>query len=303
MCSIGGILPPGTYWVHETKVPVGYDAAPDQKVTLSLAETVTLTFVDPKLGPAINVEKTGPSAVHVGDPVVYTFTVTNPGQIGLSPVALSDPKCDGAPVRSTEDADGVLSPGETWIYHCTHVATAADGQSILNTVKVTGTSPLGDEVSDEASHTTAVLHPAISIVKTAGPESVSVSGPVTYTYVVTNSGDTALFSVVVTDDILGAIGSVGELGAGESVTLTKTVQVDASTPPINIGTAVGTDILGQTVIATDDAVITVVLAAVAELPRTGLPLGMQTRAAIMLLEVGLFMTLVGRRRRGGRLAD
>jgi uncharacterized repeat protein (TIGR01451 family) len=302
-CSIGGILPPGTYWLHETLVPVGYEAAPDQKVTLGLAATVTLTFVDRKLVPAINVEKTGPSAVHVGDAVVYTLTVTNPGETGLSPVVVSDPRCDGTPARSTVDADGVLSPGETWVYNCTHVATDADGQSILNTVTATGTGPLGDDVSATASHTTVVLHPAISIVKTADPESVSVSGPVTYTYVVTNTGDALLRDVTVMDDILGAIGSVGELAAGESVTFTKTVPVDASTPPRNIGTAVGTDILGQTVSANDDAVITVVLAAVAELPRTGSPLDARTRTALVLVQVGIFMILTGRRRRGARWAD
>src|SRR5207248_4015947 len=29
-CSIGGILPPGTYWLHETGVAAGYTAAADQ---------------------------------------------------------------------------------------------------------------------------------------------------------------------------------------------------------------------------------------------------------------------------------
>ena len=55
--------------------------------------------------------------------------------------------------------------------------------------------------------------------------------------------------------------------------------------------------------ASDDANITVVLAAAAELPRTGSPLGAQTRAAIMLLQVGIFLTLAGRRRRDARRAD
>ena len=123
---------------------------------------------------------------------------------------------------------------------------------------------------------------------------------------VTNTGDATLHGVVVTDDILGAIGTVGELAPGESVTMAKTVQVDASTPPRNIGTAVGTDPLGQTVSANDDAVITVVLAEVLaqpELPRTGAPIQAETRAALALLEVGIVMTLAGRRRRAGRRAD
>ena len=46
-CSITGIEP-GTYWVVETFTPAGYDTAPDQHVVLSLAQTVPLTFVNPR---------------------------------------------------------------------------------------------------------------------------------------------------------------------------------------------------------------------------------------------------------------
>jgi hypothetical protein len=109
-----------------------------------------------------------------------------------------------------------------------------------------------------------------------------------------------------TDDILGAIGTLGQLAPGESITLVKTVDVDVTTPPRNIGTAVGTDVLGQTVSASDDAVITVVLGAVLaqpELPRTGAPLGAQTRAALFMIQVGIVLTLAGRRRRVARWAD
>jgi uncharacterized repeat protein (TIGR01451 family) len=258
------------------------------------------------LRPAIAITKTGVTSAHVGDAVVYTLVVTNPGNTPLASVTVSDPKCDGVPTRSTDDADGLLSPGESWTYHCTHVATAGDGASILNTATAEGTDPLGQIVDNTANHTVGLLHPAITIVKTANPESVSGSGPVTYSYVVTNTGDTTLFGVLVTDDILGPIGSVGELAAGQSVTMSKTVIVDANTPPRNIGTVVGTDVLGQTVTADDDAIITVVLAEVVslpELPRTGAPLTAETRAALALIEVGLFLTLAGRRRRGARRMD
>ncbi|HVW33255.1 MAG TPA: hypothetical protein VHL53_12000, partial [Acidimicrobiia bacterium] len=159
-----------------------------------------------------------------------------------------------------------------------------------------------------ANQTAAVVHPAITIDKTANPESVSVSGPVTYTYVVTNTGDTPLFNVLVTDDIIGAIGQIASLAPGQSATLSKTVVVDSTTPPTNIGTVVGTDTLGEQVTASDPATITVVLAEVAtrpepaqELPRTGAPLRIELQYAITLLEVGILLELTaGRRRRNGK---
>ena len=260
------------------------------------------------LRPAIAVTKDGPGNVHVGDAVVYTIVVTNPGNAPLADVTVSDPKCDGVPVQAGTDADGLLSPGETWTFHCTHVATVGDGASIVNTVTVGGTDDLGQTVTTTASHTVGVLHPAITIDKSASPDSISGgSGTVTYTYVVTNTGDTTLFNVLVTDDILGPIGTVGTLAPGQSITMTKTVDVDTSTPPTNIGTATGTDVLGEAVTANDSATISVVLGAVLtrpepapELPRTGAPLEAETKAALALIEVGLMLELSGRRRRRTR---
>src|SRR5207249_2891317 len=56
-CSIGAILPPGTYWLHESVVPVGYSAAPDQQVTLGLAQTVEVDFVDGRLPATVDIVK------------------------------------------------------------------------------------------------------------------------------------------------------------------------------------------------------------------------------------------------------
>jgi hypothetical protein len=84
--------------------------------------------------------------------------------------------------------------------------------------------------------------------------------------------------------------------------MTKTVIVDVTTPPTNIGTVVGTDVLGATVTASDHATITAVLGAVevqpaAELPRTGAPLGTEARLGLLLLQAGLVLALLGRRRK------
>jgi uncharacterized repeat protein (TIGR01451 family) len=240
----------------------------------------------------------------MGDPAVFTLTVTNPGNTPLAGVTVTDPKCDTPPVRATADSDGILSPGETWIYHCTHVAGAGDGTSIFNTGTAGGTDTLGSRVTNTSSHTTAIAHPGISLTKTSDPKSVSgPSGTVTYTYVVTNTGNAALFRVLVSDDVLGPIGILSSLQPGESATLAKTVTVTVATPLTNIGTAAGTDALGQTVTATATATISFVLGQVlvqpaqGELPRTGAPIRDELYEALALLGVGFVLSFAGRRRR------
>jgi archaellum component FlaG (FlaF/FlaG flagellin family) len=310
-----GILSPGEEWTYECSRVIQAGDAPSVLNTAEargrdpLEKTVKATAdhtVD-VLMPAIAVVKTGPANAHVGDAIVYTIVVTNPGNTPLASVKVVDTKCQGPPVLATEDADGLLSPGESWTYHCTYRATAADGASIVNTASASGTDKLGETVNDSDSHSVVLLHPAITIDKTASPDSISGSGSVTYTYLVTNTGDAALSDVLVTDDILGAIGHVGTLAPGQSITMAKTVDVDASTPPTNIGTATGTDVLGETVTANDPATITVVLGEqltrpepAPELPRTGAPLAAEIRAALALIEVGVILELSGRRRRRTR---
>ena len=113
---------------------------------------------------------------------------------------------------------------------------------------------------------------SIKIVKTAGNaadgavfELDAESGDVTYIYRVTNTGKTYLADVTVTDDKLGAVGTVeGLLAPGATVVLTKTANVSANV--VNVGTVVGTPVakdgseipsLAQ-VSDTDDAEVTVV---------------------------------------------
>jgi hypothetical protein len=91
---------------------------------------------------------------------------------------------------------------------------------------------------------------------------------VTYTYVVTNTGDTMLFNISVDDDVLGHIGIIPSLAAGASATLTTTSTVGTS-PVTNIGTATGSDVLGETVTDDDDAVVTPILGTGGESPGPG----------------------------------
>ena len=235
---------------------------------------------------------------HSGDPLTYTVVITNNGQLPLTITTLADTMVAGFATTCTQGIGSVLAPAAS--FTCTYTLSA--DLDATNTASVTGVDGLDRNVTAQDSTFVDVLNPAITIVKTANPVSVSVSGPVTYTYVVTNTGDAVLSNIVVTDDIIGAIGTVASLAPGQSVTLSKTVNVDASTPPTNIGTANGTDVLGKTVTASDSETIAVVLGIVVvqpavELPRTGSPLGTQARLGLFLLQAGLLLALLGHRRR------
>jgi uncharacterized repeat protein (TIGR01451 family) len=235
---------------------------------------------------------------HTADSLTYTVVITNNGQVPLTITAMADSLYPALITACPQAVGSVLAAGAS--FTCTYkVGATGDAHNVASVSAVDG---LGRPLTASDGTYVDVINPAITIVKTANPVSVSVSGPVTYSYVVTNTGDTVLRDIVVTDDIIGAIGTIGSLAPGESLTLSKTVNVDVTTPPTNIGTVSGTDLLGKTVTASDNETITVVLAEVlvqpaVELPRTGGPLGAQARLGLFLLQTGLVLELLGRRRR------
>ena len=152
--------------------------------------------------------------------------------------------------------------------------------------------------SDDAQKRWVV--PSIEIVKSATPE----GGPprdVTYSYVVTNTGDVTLAPVRVTDDVLGDIGTIASLAPGASATLHRVAAVDERTPIRNVGTACGLPVVdgetvGAQVCAADDAVISVVLPAfVSRLPRTGADLRQDLLWAASLLWAGVALMVVRER--------
>ena len=178
----------------------------------------------------------------------------------------------------------------------TTVAAAWTGE--IATAEGDATASAG---SDDASK--LWVNPSITIVKEADP-AIGPPRDVTYTYLVTNTGDVTLAPVRVTDDVLGDIGEIDELAPGESALLSSTVAVDATTPVVNVGTACGDpsvdgQIVGGEVCAEDDATISVVLGIEIErLPRTGASLHLQLFAAGLLLWLGAAcLALQGRLRR------
>jgi uncharacterized repeat protein (TIGR01451 family) len=180
--------------------------------------------------PAIDLEKlvngldadtpTGPM-VPVGSTVTFTFVVTNTGDSTLAPVVVNDD------VYGLIGTIPTLAPGASQTL--TYTTPAMAGQH-TNTATATGTPPTGAVVTDTDPGNYFGTAPAVDLEKHVnGSDADTPTGPmvpvgstVTFTFIVTNTGNTALTNVVVTDDVYGVIGTIPTLAAGASQTLTKT---------------------------------------------------------------------------------
>ncbi|MCL1587681.1 MAG: hypothetical protein M3092_04620 [Actinomycetia bacterium] len=147
----------------------------------------------------------GPT-IESGEPVVWTYVVTNPGTVPLANVTVTDDQGEvPAYVDGDTNDDDLLDPGETWTYEAS--GTAVAGQ-YANVATATGTDPL--DLVVEATDPSHYLGygAGIDIEKaTNGDDAdvapgveIAVGAPVAWTYVVTNTGDVALSDIVLVDD-------------------------------------------------------------------------------------------------------
>jgi hypothetical protein len=166
--------------------------------------------------PAIQIEKltngydadgvaSAPTSIH-GHPVIWTYIVTNTGNVVLANVTVTDDQ--GVAVSCPKTT---LEPGEQMI--CTGSGSAVASEvCYANVGTAKGTPPVGDDVTDsDPSHYCAAEipgEPAIDLEKyTNGYDADLAPGPtltvddnVQWVYVVTNTGDVTLTGVTVSDD-------------------------------------------------------------------------------------------------------
>jgi hypothetical protein len=217
--TAGGPYANADFRIHTTDSAVQQSGAYDWLVTSSDPMT---SFVNiPR--PDIDIEKatngadaddpTGPY-VPVGDPVTWTYELTNPGNVALANVTVTDD--NGTPgdlgddfspaFVGGDDGDGLLEPGELWVYEAD--GTAEAGQ-YANLASVTGDDPDGGQVSDtDPSHYFGFCAKVHIEKATNGADAdcwkkapkIPVGEDVTWRYVLTNRGNVALANVTVTDD-------------------------------------------------------------------------------------------------------
>ena len=251
------------------------------------------------LHPTIDVEKQCTELAHVGDTVTYTITVTNTGDEDLDGVTVMDTVLGDLSAAFADE----LAVGASESHEFDYVVLDSDPDPLVNEVTATGTGVSSQVVVDDlANCATDLIHPAIEIVKTVDEDTVPIGTTVTFTYVVTNTGDTTLYDISVDDDILGHIGDIEVLEPGQSVTLTKDFVV-GDAPVTNVGTATGEDILGRSVSADDDATVTPIADVTPPpTPFTGSDAGRLGLITMVLFGIGVTVIAVTRKRRPEREA-
>ena len=203
------------------------------------------------IAPGIAIEKTpDDQTVVAGSTATFTITVLNTSDVTLANVTVSDPQAPNC-----AQALGSLSSGESRTHTCILADVQAD---FINSATVTGTPPVGPDVSDTDTANVNVINPAIEIAKTPDFQTVISGSPVTFTIALTNTGDVLLTNVTVVDALVDNCNqTLVSLAAEESTSYTCTLS-SALADFTNSATVTGTPPLGEDVSDTDTAMVNVI---------------------------------------------
>ena len=147
-----------------------------------------------------------------GDVIMYTFTVTNTGNVTLTNVQVEDPLLSSIECPSGNPIP-TLAPGAQETCSGSYAITQVDidaGQKD-NTATATGQDPSGNDVSDDDTHSEPIpWQPGIELLKDGalnlGTNEVAEPGDlITYSFTVTNTGNVTLTQVEVDDPLLSSI--------------------------------------------------------------------------------------------------
>ncbi|MGB3815128.1 MAG: SdrD B-like domain-containing protein [Shinella sp.] len=178
-----------------------------------------------------------------GDVVTYSFVVTNTGNVTLTDVEVSDPLADLAmPVTTIptllpgpENAVTLTATYELKLsdIHAGEVRNTATVEGIY-TDPVTGIATPVPPVSSDEVVIPIAQAPSIALVKSAVSglnEPATAGETITYTFVVTNTGNLGLTDVKIVDPLPGIVPSsfnVGNLAPGASQSVTATYAIVAA---------------------------------------------------------------------------
>ncbi|MGU3577003.1 SdrD B-like domain-containing protein [Brucellaceae bacterium C25G] len=171
---------------------------------------------------AIQLEKTGARVggtgeITAGDVIEYTFKVTNTGKTPLFDVVITDPMADLKWTINNTITELAVGASNDTAFKATYVVkqTDIDNGTLENTAEAEGT--WGDfggtpqKVSTTDDFDLALSEPALTFekkLKQSDVQNPSVVGDkITYEFIVTNTGNTTLKNVVVTDELADVVDS------------------------------------------------------------------------------------------------
>ena len=180
-----------------TAIPPDYSRAGGVDLEIGDGESAWCTFTNRyDYRPDIQLVKdSNRTQVLSGGEVVYTYDLTNTGNVDVVPEngnpdsVVTDDKC--SPVTRTSGTGTTLAPGDTWQYSCT--ATGITG-GVTNIAQARVVDPNKPNVplTAKGTQTVTVLNPGFSLTKTSDKAAVYSGGAVTYTYEVANTGQVAI---------------------------------------------------------------------------------------------------------------
>ena len=188
-----------------------------------VSDNASRTTIGPAKTPSLSVVKTSTTASFnaVNDPVEYGYVVKNTGNTTLNnPITITDNKIVSPnTVNCPALPGGQLVPGATITCSATYLAKQADIDAGGVTNSATAKSGTTTSPADAVT-VPSVRAPKLSLTKSAvEPALFNVGQIVTYTYVITNEGNTTLTSPGVTDDKIASVSCpAGNLAPGATKT-------------------------------------------------------------------------------------
>jgi hypothetical protein len=231
----------------------------------TVAATTTPAFADAQ---TTLTESVSPSSGNVPIPVTFTYHESNGGTDPISNVVVTSTACpSGATfVSGDSNSNGVLDPGETWVFTCTVVlstfGTYTDESEATGTDTVDGLPAPPENAA--ASATGMLPPPPPTMTETVSPTSGTAPLPVTFTYHYFDDGPYRINDLVVSSTacspvtfVSGDSNNNGILDPGETWTYVCTTVLGTFGLYTDNSAATGTDLVDGRPVPTAHANVSV----------------------------------------------
>jgi len=220
--------------------PTGLPAVSDTSDDDSFNEnepTVTPLTQEPEIAIIKTASISGTGTGLVGEIITYTFTVSNEGNVPLTNILINDSRINAVNLPVPDIAVGGASQSITAQY--TILQGDINDGSISNQAVVTADSLAGPAtdnsdddsiLEDQPTITPLTQTPGIAIVKTVAVGGIgALNDTLTYTFVVTNTGNVPLTDVTIADSRIDISSlAVPDIPVGQSQTVQATYDISQS---------------------------------------------------------------------------